>query len=180
MFLLDAPSVAAGGAAGRSAAGGASAASTTVPTISLSNMKSRIATLEAEASAGGTPEYRECVENAYISLRVVTHAVEAAGGHLSLANVTLASGQPAGTLILEYPRSSDTPNPVWDLWHDGPDKDIVRGQIVNVRPATNLHARSGNRLRGAAGVEAVPGGHRHGAELGPRPAHDFLGRCNSK
>ena len=104
-------------------------------------MKSRIATLEAEASAGGTPEYRECVENAYISLRVVTHAVEAAGGHLSLANVTLASGQPAGTLILEYPRSSDTPNPVWDLWHDGPDKDIVRGQIVNVRPATNFAAK---------------------------------------
>ena len=104
-------------------------------------MKSRIATLEAEASAGGTPEYRECVENAYISLRVVTHAVEAAGGHLSVANVTLASGQPAGTLIPEYPRSSDTPNPVWDLWHDGPDKDIVRGQIVNVRPATNFAAK---------------------------------------
>ena len=47
--------------------GGARSAST-VPTISLSNLKSRIAALEAEATAGGTEEYRDCVESAYKKL----------------------------------------------------------------------------------------------------------------
>ena len=67
LFLLDVPS----GDATIARAGGGS--TSTAPTISLSAMKSRIATLEAEASVGGTAECRKCVLTAYSFLRSVAY-----------------------------------------------------------------------------------------------------------
>ena len=47
-----------------------------LPTISLGNLKTRVATLEAEANAGGTALSRSCIEQAYWLLRYVTYMVK--------------------------------------------------------------------------------------------------------
>ena len=74
LFMTDVPS--------ESSTVARSAATTTVvvPTIRLSDMKTKISALEAEANAGGTPEYRKCVERYYYSLRFIEFLTEARGG----------------------------------------------------------------------------------------------------
>ena len=107
----------------------------TAPTISLTNLKSKIAALEAEANAGGTPAYRDCVESTYIHWRLTTHQVRTEGTPLERYDVTIASGQPAGTLIHEtYAVGTTTLDVGTIYWYDGADKDIVRPEVIGARP----------------------------------------------
>ena len=134
VFLLDAPADTTGNS------GGARGATTmTAPTISLSNMKSKVAALEAEANAGGTPEYRACVEGAYIGWRITTHLVRTEGTPLEHHDVSIASGRPAGTPIIEtYAIGTTTLDVVPRYWYDGADKEIVRPEVIGARPGWAL------------------------------------------
>ena len=136
VFLLDAPASSnSGGSGGVSRQGAAAQTTATAPTIGLSSLKSKITALEAEANAGGTPEYRSCVEEAYISWRITTHRVHTKGTPLNRHDVTIASGQPAGTLIHETYAIGTTTLDVGPIyWYDGADKDIVRPEVIGARP----------------------------------------------
>ena len=132
VFLLDAPAANAGSRSSRSTRG---ATTVTVPTISLTNLKNRIASLEAQANAGGTPEYRACVENAYRWSRAAAYQVSVHGTPLEQHDVSIASGLPAGTLINETHRLGTTAVDVAPFyWYDGADKDIVRPKVLGPLP----------------------------------------------
>ena len=105
-----------------------------LPTISLGNLKTRVATLEAEANAGGTALSRSCIEQAYWLLRYVSYLVKTRPGP-SRRDYAVPSGLPAGTIIddQEGP-TSKTPNAlgIWEFI--GLDREMVRYEHVNIRP----------------------------------------------
>ena len=134
LFLLDAPpatTIPIGNTATRNVA----ASSTTTPTISLGALKSKIATLEAEGNAGGTPEYRECVEIFYIAENNLRNAVALFGPlpHLLWEN-TIESGLPAGTSVFDHSQNTGgLPDRVGRAWFEGPDKDLFQWVAVDFR-----------------------------------------------
>ena len=96
-FMLDAP--------------GSSGASGSGPTIGLSALKTRIADIEAEANAGGTPEYRSCVLAEYSHYRRLAYQLSENGGEpLWRRDRSMESGLPAGSVILERPYRAIAPN----------------------------------------------------------------------
>ena len=129
MFLLDAP--AAGARGGLRAA----QATSTLPTISISAMKNRISTLEAEANVGGTPAYRGCVLGAYGFRRHMLQLIQKNGSPVWQKAVSMESGQPAGTVL--YDREGVmgvAPTSTMYVWYDGPDRDVVEHRAVDIRP----------------------------------------------
>ena len=97
LFILDVP--ASNSAQARSTA----TITTVVPTISLSDLKTKISAIEAEANAGGTPEYRACVEKYYVAKRFTAFLTEIRGPILAEYTVAIDSGMPAGTLLESQP-----------------------------------------------------------------------------
>ena len=130
LFLLDAPATTTTSTPG----GGVSAASVT-PTISLGTLKSRIAALEAEANAGGTPQYRDCVENWYASENAFRRVTAEEGGTpWHRETVYVEAGLPAGALLDEfYSADGLMPNTAGRGWFNGSDGDLVRFEAVNFR-----------------------------------------------
>ena len=105
-----------------------------LPTISLGTLKTRVATLEAEANAGGTALSRSCIEGAYWRLRYVNHMLEIRPGP-SRHDYAIPSGLPAGTTIyVQEGPTSKTPNAlgIWEFI--GLDREMVRYEHVNIRP----------------------------------------------
>ena len=129
LFMLDVPSGTPQGARSSAAASGS--------TISLSDLKSRIATLEAEASAGGTPEYRECIEYYYNFRRKVASNIAINGRAPWHFNYSIESGLPAGTVVYEgsLPSVSLTGKP-GPKWFEGPDKDLMEFNLITVATST--------------------------------------------
>ena len=109
-----------------------------LPTISLGNLKSRISTLEAEANAGGTAEYRACIELGYDRLRYVTYMLQD-GSPRWRDDFSILSGQPAGTFINDQEGSStkNPSEPPLVFKFIGLDREMVRYERVNFRPWTN-------------------------------------------
>ena len=138
LFMLDVPSGGSGGAAGASSGS----------TISLVDLKSRIATLEAEANAGGTPEYRECVEFYYRDRRETQRDIDAQGPVGWHDLYTMASGLPAGTVMDEYDGvSALSPDKYGRQWYEGPDKDLMAFNAVNFVTSTDAVAHVGRDPR---------------------------------
>ena len=134
MFLLDVPATTtASGSTTRSAASGA--ATVTAPTISLSNLKAKITALEAEANAGGTAEYRKCVEAAYSGLRLITYSLSTESSPFHVRDLDVASGQPAGTFLWDHFSylGLSSPARTGRTWFGGPDNEVVRYRDTNVR-----------------------------------------------
>ncbi len=97
-FLLDEPGSAPSGETG---ARGASGQAATASTITLADMKAKIAQIEREAVAGGGSEaYRECLYHKYEWERQVRYWKEARGGvYYSIReDEGIASGLPTGSL----------------------------------------------------------------------------------
>ena len=131
LFMLDAPTGGTGASGERSASntGGG-------PTISLSDLKGRIAALEAEASAGGTPEYRHCVERYHNALRRIRQSIEARGYVAWQHDRSIDSGMPTGTVVDEYPgRLARSPDATGRSWYGGPDGALMG--FNNVRFTTS-------------------------------------------
>ena len=125
LFLLDAP-----GSTGARGAGSA-------PAISLNTLKGRITDIEAEATQGGTPEYRECVEVSYRYENGILHQIARRGPTPHhRATSTIASGLPAGTVVYDYQTGSGPSRDEVGLrWFNGPDKDLVDFVAVDFRPS---------------------------------------------
>ena len=110
----------------------ARASGSSAPTISLSAMKAKVKALEAEANAGGTAEYRACIEGSYGFENALRNQV-ARDGPMPHVETTAAvgSGLPAGTFLDEYPTGTGRARErLGPGWFEGPDKDFVR--FVNV------------------------------------------------
>ena len=134
LFMLDVPSGTPQGARSSAAASG--------PTISLSDLKSRIATLETEASTGGTPEYRDCVEYYYNYRRKVASNIAINGRAPWRFNRSIEAGLPAGTVVYErtLPSFSWTGKP-GPKWFEGPDKDLMEFNLITVATSTEGWAK---------------------------------------
>ena len=125
-FLLDAPA-ASDGVSG--------AASVTLPTITLSSLKSKVADLEAEANKGGTAAYRECVEVSYRVENIFTEEARLRGPfpHVRLTG-SIKSGLPAGTFVYDMTdRYAPSTSTVGLTWFKGPDADLVTDTNVDFR-----------------------------------------------
>ena len=130
LFLLDAP--ASGGGSGQRSSGSA-----TGPTIRLSAMKTLIADLDTQANAGGTEEYRKCVQEAYIVKRLLHENVVVQGHRPSLQHHSLSSGLPAGTLFHEFEnRGGMPPDNVGRTWAEGDAEDLVKFEATDYVPYT--------------------------------------------
>ena len=130
LFLLDVP-------AGTESGG---ASTSTTPTISLGDMKSLVSALQAETS--GTDAYRQCVESFYETERVGRY-LAAQGWTPDVAETSLESGQPAGTLLYQHPEfHSDLaglPDAITaealalgspgKVWFEGEDAEIVSYRV---------------------------------------------------
>ena len=142
LFLLDAPaststragrmadSVTAPYRTARAPASGSSA-----PTISLSAMKTTVKALEAEANAGGTAEYRACIETSYGYENGLRNQVALHGPMPHVENtIAIESGLPAGTFLHDYQTGSGpSRDKVGIGWFEGPDRDLVTFTNVDFR-----------------------------------------------
>ena len=101
-------------------------------------MKNRISTLEAEANAGGTFLYRECVEIYYRDLRATRQSIAIHGHIKKRYSISIDSGLPANTVVKVFPDSSRALSPVSHgrKWYEGPDKDVIRFRNVNFVTST--------------------------------------------
>ena len=130
LFMLDVPEAGASTRSTRSSAG-------TAPTISLADMRSLVTTLEAEASAGGTAQHRQCVELFYEEERWGRFMTKK-GWLPDVYESSIESGQSAGTLIITQPefysdRLAELPDPIteeslllpWIAVFEGRDPAIV-------------------------------------------------------
>ena len=113
-----------------------SATATSGSTISLVDLKGRISSLEAEASAGGTADYRECVEFYYWVRRTWAEHFAINGRSIRQTHYSIKSGLPAGAVL-------DTENSGRRAgvgpprkWFEGPDKDLVRWTQEDVSTTT--------------------------------------------
>ena len=137
LFLLDAPVPTSTQAmAARFSApyrvGRASPSASSSPTISLSALKQRVKALEAAANAGGTPEYRACIEASYSYENALRNAIVRDGPMPHVEHtIAIESGLPADTHLQDYPTGSGPSRDEIGIgWFKGPDKDLVR--FVNV------------------------------------------------
>ncbi len=148
-FLLDDPARftpvdSAQNAATQGGAGGFSVA----PTITLADIKARIAKIEGEiAAGGGSEEYRECIRHKYRNERVANHYKESKGGkyfHI-LHSETISSGLPAETLAYtsDYKQEAlrlygeTEPSENWGKFVIiGRDKDLFNPRWPGVAKAT--------------------------------------------
>ena len=138
LFLLDSPgSAPSGNTAPRAASATTSTEAETAPTIRLSDLKARISSLEAEANAGGTDLYRQCVELAHDYERSLRH-LQSIGALLSVGYYgPITSGQPE-TVVFESRRFAGTQEiseaNLGRHWFSGSDPDIVKFKAVDFRP----------------------------------------------
>ena len=108
------------------------------PTMSLVDLRSKITALEAEANAGGTLEYRRCVEEYYRALRTTRESV-AHRGHIGWRHSnSIDSGLPMGTVVDEYPGFAESPGIDGSArhWYEGPDRDLMRYSYVDYVTST--------------------------------------------
>ena len=97
------------------------------PTVTLGEMKARIAEVEAKLAAGdGSAEYRECVELTYqyegMKRYRIAQGEEGLYGRIS--NQELVSGLASSTLVYEYTEVGGFPDNRPRVWFDGLDSDL--------------------------------------------------------
>ena len=119
-YLLDVPALSGG-------TSGASAGSTTTPTITLANLKTRIQEVTTEYNGGdGSAAYKECVEEKYAFKRMVRHSQMEGddyllNAHIHHLNHALTSGQPANTALFERNWFGSYPDKKAKTWFEGGD-----------------------------------------------------------
>ena len=108
----------------------------TAPTITLGELKTRIATVTAKLAAGdGSEEYRECVRRTYLYERINQYSISTGGdGYFSRTpNQKLASGLPSSSVVLEKQAYGRLPNFRAEVWLEGEHADlfsVVYGELV--------------------------------------------------
>ena len=120
LFLLDVPS-----------------ATGSAPTVTLGEMKAKIAAVTAKLAAGdGSEEYRECVERTYLYEGLEGYRIEQ--GHEGLferpPDPDLDSGLAAASLVYEQLALGGLPNRRDELWLDGEDAIFFRVEFGESTP----------------------------------------------
>ena len=106
-----------------------------LPMVSQGSLKCRIAALEAEAIAGGTPEYRECVESSYLWEKTLLEHVRLRGPMPHIQHeVYMESGLPAGTFVYDTYEHAASEDQVSMGWFEGPYKDLVTYVDIDFYP----------------------------------------------
>ena len=121
MYLLDAP-------APSSPSGVAGGTADPPPTISLRALKKKLADLEAQASLGGTAEYRLCVEHYYYSVRLARYKRDSGIEGFPIRYIHgIESGQPPGIVLhkIDGLRGRSEEN-LGRYWFDGADPEVVK------------------------------------------------------
>ena len=106
-----------------------------VSEITLSDLKSKIATLEAEANAGGTDAYYQCIRVNYAYENGLRYDTMKRGPRVLITTSTIGSGLPEGTFVYDY-RDAGTPSKEFAPqmgWFEGATKDLVRFDNVDFR-----------------------------------------------
>ena len=121
VYLLDAPATS-------SSSGVAGGTAAPPPTISLSALKTKLADLEAQASLGGTAEYRLCVEHYYYRLRLIRSKRDSEVEPYPIRYIYgIESGQPPGIVLHKIPDlRAHSEEDVGRYWFEGPDPDVVK------------------------------------------------------
>ena len=136
LFLMDDPTKAS--YQGASGTTGASGATGSVPTITLSELRTRIGAVDTEIQNGdGSEEYRSCLWFKYYKERNVRRELATKGTVYLRIDRELASGLPAGSAIyrdqgglaMGYP-----PANLGRYWLEGRDKDLFVAQAVDPQP----------------------------------------------
>ena len=105
----------------------------TAPTITLGEIKTRIATVTAKLDAGdGSEEYKECVRETYYLERKDRHLREtypdkgSTGSNISPPHThQFSSGLGVGTVVYEIPEGDPiTPSVPFEVWLDGGDASL--------------------------------------------------------
>ena len=139
-FLLDVPDgTQTRGASGQSRVSGTSYTPDppTESEITLADLKGKITALGAEANAGGTDAYYQCIRSVYVYENGVRYRMLLPGGRPpKQTSSAIGSGQPAGTFAWEAQYGM---TPSKDLapkmgWFEGSDAEIVRFDMVDFRP----------------------------------------------
>ena len=97
------------------------------PTITLGELKTRIATVATKLAAGdGSEEYRECVQRTYRNERINQYSISTGGdGYFSRTpNQELASGLPSSSIVLEKSAYGGLPNIRAEVWLEGADAGL--------------------------------------------------------
>ena len=129
IYLLDAPAT-----SSPSGVGGEAAAPP--PTISLSALRENLADLEAQASLGGTAEYRRCVENYYYRVRLTRYKRDSGIYEYPIRHIYgIESGQPPGIVLHKITdlRARSKQN-LGRYWFEGPDPDVVKFSPTDFTP----------------------------------------------
>ncbi|MXY22691.1 MAG: hypothetical protein F4Y49_15325 [Dehalococcoidia bacterium] len=136
LFLMDDPTKAS--YQGASGTTGASGATGSVPTITLSELRTRIGAVDTEVQNGnGSEEYRSCVWYKHYKERNVRRELATKGTVYLRIDRELTSGLPAGSTIyrdqgglaMGYP-----PANLGRYWLEGRDKDLFVAQAVDPQP----------------------------------------------
>ena len=137
-FLLDVPA----GTQTRGATGASRVSSPPdtpdpppVSEITLSDLKSKIATLEAEANAGGTDAYYQCIGAVYTYENGLRYNTLRGFSNGLISTSTIGSGLPEGAFVYDY-LDAETPSKEFVPqmgWFEGATKDLVRFDNVDFR-----------------------------------------------
>ena len=106
------------------------------PTISLSALREKLADLEAQASLGGTAEYRRCVENYYYRVRLTRYKRDSGIYEYPIRHIYgIESGQPPGIVLHKITdlRARSKQN-LGRYWFEGPDPDVVKFSPTDFTP----------------------------------------------
>ena len=109
----------------------------TPPTITLGEMKARIAAVAAKLDAGDdSAEYRECVRRTYYYEGKDRHRVETRGTgfHPAAPDIELDSGLATSTVAYQDTGYGDLPNKRGMVWLDGGDADLFSIQFGDSVP----------------------------------------------
>ena len=102
---------------------GKGAKSPTAPTMSLSSIRQLITDVEAEANAGGTDEYRSCIEHSHTYKGVLDYAAQKRGERHETwtALHPVPSGSPAGVVFHKWSHAVPTSTATTTNWLEGED-----------------------------------------------------------
>ena len=132
-FLLDVPAEA--------QVSGASSSTTAPPDppsaseITLSSLKSKITAIEAEANAGGTDAYYECVRRSYLIENRVRYYLLRSGSPMLHLTSDIGSGLPEGTFVVnfEYNEAPSRAAAAGLAWFEGTHEELLRFENTDFR-----------------------------------------------
>ena len=143
-FLLDVPAPTVG-----------ASASSTTPTITLTNLKKHIKTLTTELNSGnGSAAYRECVREKYGFERRQRYVKALDGSDLRYPSVeatSLASGQPANTVLHTGKNYGNYPSQKARTWFEGADAALFT--VAQGNPTPQDLDGDGKYTAGVDGIE---------------------------